>query len=98
MHSRHDLLRGEFKETYQRLHSELRMYFPVKTGEGISAGWRRAQWLRGRLGDAEDYAMLAVAAFETSHGDVAQLAAKYAEERGADMTALKQLFSPSKAE
>ena len=39
--------------------------------------------------------MLAVAAFETSHGEVAQLAVKQSAERGADMTALKQLFPPS---
>jgi ATP/maltotriose-dependent transcriptional regulator MalT len=97
LHSRHNLLRGEYKETYSRLYHELRMYFPVKSGEHASAGWRRAQWQGGRLGDAEDYAMLAVAAFETSHLEVAQLAAKYAEDRGADMTVLKQLFPPSKA-
>ena len=96
--SRLNLLQGEYKETYARLNRELQMYFPVKTGEHASAGWRRSQWRTGRIGDAEDYAMLAVAAFETSHMEVAQLAAKYAEERGADMTALKQLLSASKAE
>jgi len=98
LHSRLNLLQGEYKETYGRLNHELRMYFPVKTGEHASAGWRRSQWRTGRIGDAEDYAMLAVAAFETSHMEVARLAAKYAEERGADMTALKQLLPASKAE
>jgi hypothetical protein len=96
LHSRHNLLRGEYKETYNRLNHELRMYFPVKAGEHASAGWRRAQWQEGRIGDGEEYAMLAVAAFETSHIEVAQLATKYAEERGADMTVLKQLLPPSK--
>ena len=74
------------------------MYFPVKNGEHASDIWRRNQWSSGRLGDAEDYAMLAVAAFETSHTEVAQLATKYAEERRADMTALKQLLPPGKVE
>ncbi len=70
----------------------------MKTGEGFSAGWRRAQWQKGRLGDAEQCAALAIAAFETSHGEVAQLAAEYAEERGADMTALRQLLPSGKAQ
>jgi ATP/maltotriose-dependent transcriptional regulator MalT len=95
--SRLDLLRGEYKDVYSRLYHELRMNFPVKTGEGVSAVLRRGQWQKGRFGDAEDYAMLAVAAFETSHGDVAQLAAKYAEDRGADMKDLQQLLASGKA-
>src|SRR4030095_14249484 len=86
LHARLDLLRGDYKDTYSRLYGELRMHFPVKTGEHAAAGWRRAQWRSGRLGDAEDYALLAVAAFETSHPEVARLAAKYAEDRGADMS------------
>ena len=90
------LLRGDYKEIYNRLSGELRMDFPVKAGEHAAAGWRRAHWSTGRLGDAEDYAMLAVAAFETSHREVAQLATKYAEDRGADMTALKQLMPGEK--
>lgn len=93
LHSRLDLLRGDYKEAYDRLYGKLRMYFPVSKGEGVSAGWRRAQWQSGRSGDAEDYALLAVAAFETSHEKVAQLAVTYAEERGAEMTALKQLLA-----
>ena len=92
LHARLDLLRGEYKEAYDRLYHRLYMYFPVSKGEGASAGWRRAQWQGGRLGDAEDYALLAVAAYETSHEKVAQLAVTYAEERGAEMTALKQLL------
>jgi peptidase M1-like protein len=96
--SRLDLVQGEYKDVYSRLYHELRMIFPVKAGEGVSAVLRRGQWLKGRFGDAEDYAMLAVAALETDHADVARLAAKYAEDRGADMKELKQRLPTGKAE
>ena len=42
-----------------------------------------------RWGDGLDYAMLAVAAFETGHEDIALEAVKEAEDRGAEMDALR---------
>ena len=60
----------------------------LTVGQSTSEQVRRQKFRSGRWGDGEDYALLAVAAFETGHDIVARAARNEAEQRGADLTAL----------
>jgi len=86
-----DLRRGEYESAYGVLSKWLRLDIPVQEGESTADAMRRSKFKSGsrRWGNGLAYAMLAVAAFETGHEDVAFEALKEAEDRGADMDALR---------
>jgi len=80
---------GDFKAAYGELSKILFLDFP--RDESLASAARRQRFRsreRVRLG-GDAYALLAVTAVETGHGDVAAQALKEAEKRGADMTELK---------
>jgi hypothetical protein len=88
--SRLETRNGEYKEAWDRLSRSLRLRFPRLRTDTVADAARRDRWRQGRSGDGEDYALLAVTAFETGHDIVARRALEEAEERGADMSALKE--------
>lgn len=94
LRSRLELRRGAYKEGWARLSRSLRLTFP-RTGEGtLGSEIRRNKWRTGarRTGDGEDYALLAVVAANQQQADVAFQAIKEAEERGADLSRLKEAY------
>jgi hypothetical protein len=92
-----DIRRGEYENAYDVLSKWLRLDIPVREGDSAADAMRRSKFnSRGRRwGDGLDYAMLAVAAFETGHEDVAREAMKEAEDRGAEMDVLRSELTGS---
>lgn len=83
-----NILDRSYQEAYDSLAKRLRLSFPVRDDDTTSDRIRRNRWRRGQRGTAEEYSLLAIAAFETGHIEVSRRAAEEAEERGADVTAL----------
>jgi hypothetical protein len=84
--ARMDLRAGDHDAAYSRLSKNLRLDFPVRREDTMSDVARRQKFRSGRRrrlgGDA--YAMLAAAAHETGHPEVAAEARRMAEARGAE--------------
>jgi len=83
-----------YKEAYGQLSKNLALDFDRTSEDTIFDASRRKKfsgggraWLRG-----DAYALLAVSAWETGHHEVAGLAVEEAEERGADMNALRAVM------
>ncbi len=91
--TRLDLRDGKYEDAYRRLEGKVRLTFPNNSGESLADVLRRTKWKSGRFGTAEDYAALAVAAFEIGNDTVARRAADEAEERGAEMAPLEARFA-----
>lgn len=91
--SRLDIRSGDYKRAYQRLSRELRLDFPMLDSDTIADAARRQRFKRGSRMGGDAYALLAVAAYETDHRAVALRAMEEAEERGADITELRELLS-----
>jgi tetratricopeptide (TPR) repeat protein len=87
---------GRYKEAYGQLSGSLALDFARTSESTIFDSARRKKFRSGRRawmgGDA--YALLAIAAWETDHREIADQAVEEAEERGADMSALRALMEP----
>jgi hypothetical protein len=70
----------------------LRLSFPYLDTDSLGQDLRRSRWRDGRSGHGEDYAVLAVAAYETGRLLVARRAMEEAEDRGAEMGPLRALL------
>jgi hypothetical protein len=84
-----EVQRGEYKTAYEHLSRALRLRFPRTDAETVGSARLRKKFRTGRTGDGEDYALLAVAAFEVGRELVSRTAMDEAERRGADMQALR---------
>jgi hypothetical protein len=81
---------GDYKTAWSRLEGRIRLELP--RGDSIGDEMRRSKWQRGYVGDGDDYALLAIVAFETGKEEIARAAAEEAEERGADLAELRRLL------
>ena len=68
------------------------LWFPFDENDAAGSAFRRNRWADGRVGDGEDYAVLAVSAYETDRTPVAIRAMEEAEKRGTDMAPLRALL------
>jgi tetratricopeptide (TPR) repeat protein len=87
---------GRYKEAYGQLSKSLALDFDRTSESTIFDSARRKKFRSGRRawmsGDA--YALLAIAAWETGHREIADRAIEEAEERGAEMSALRAVMEP----
>jgi hypothetical protein len=90
LESRLDLREGQAEAAYDRLSRTLFLPFRQTASETTVEQARRVKFADGRVGTAESYAVLALAARLTRRPEVAELAAREAEKRGADLSALPQ--------
>jgi len=88
--SRFDIRDGDFKSAYSRLSGYLRLKLPRQTDDTVFDSARRKKFRTGRVLSGDAYALLALSAHMTGHDLVARVALEEAEERGADMTALRE--------
>ena len=94
LRSRLEVRSGDYKPAWNRLSRSLSLNFPRLSTNTLIDDARRLKWRTGnrRNGDGEDYALLAVTAFETANEAVARQAISEAENAGADVTALKAIL------
>lgn len=90
LESRLDLRAGKAEAAYDRLSRTLFLPFRQTASETTAQQARRAKFADGAVGTAESYAVLALAARLTGREEVAELAAREAEKRGADLSGLPQ--------
>jgi hypothetical protein len=83
---------GRFKDAYGPLSKKLALEFDRTSEDTIFDAARRKKFRRGRWMRGDAYALLALAAHETGHDEVALAALDEAEERGADVSALRALM------
>jgi hypothetical protein len=79
---------GDYERAWRELEGQLRLVLPM--GDSTFDRARRRKWIEGRRGSGEEYALLAMAAFETGHAVIAREALEAAEERQADMSVLRE--------
>ena len=81
---------GDYAEAYDLLSKLLYLNFPQREGETLADVTRRQRFRSEdrMVGNGRDYALLAAAAWEQGHKDVARQAAKAAAERDANVAAL----------
>jgi hypothetical protein len=90
--ARMDVRNGEYKAAYGALSNKLSLRIK-RTGEGtVGDAMRRRKFGRGWRAPGDAYALLAVAAANTGHPDIAALALEEAESRRADMTLLRTVL------
>lgn len=87
---------GRYKEAYGQLSSSLALDFDRTSESTIFDSARRKKFRSGRRAwmGGNAYALLAIAAWETDHREIAERAVEEAEERGADMSALRVVMQP----
>jgi tetratricopeptide (TPR) repeat protein len=89
--SRLEVVRGDYQPAYRRLKKTLRLAAPRRNPRSWRAVLWRAHLSSESLAMKEAYALLAVAAFETGHREDYRWALREAEERGVDMSPLKEM-------
>jgi hypothetical protein len=89
--SRLEIAQGDYQPAYRRLKKTLRLAAPRRNPRNWRAVLWRAHLSSESLAMKEAYALLAVAAFETGHRDDYRWALREAEERGVDMSLLREI-------
>jgi tetratricopeptide (TPR) repeat protein len=96
--SRLDVREGEFKAVYSRLSGYLRLKLPRHPDDTVFDSARRKKFRSGRVLSADAYALLALSAHKTGHDFVARVAMEEAEERGADVSMLREEMEAAAAD
>jgi hypothetical protein len=91
LRSRLEIMRGDYQAAYRRLKKALRLAAPRRPPRNWRAVMWRAQLSSELLAMKEAYALLAIAAFETGRGNDLRWALQEAEERGVDVSLLKEI-------
>ncbi|HEX6851778.1 MAG TPA: M1 family aminopeptidase [Candidatus Polarisedimenticolaceae bacterium] len=89
LRARLEIRAGDAEAAYDRLARRLYLPFRQSAGETTVEQARRVKFSDGRVGTAESYAVLALAAKLTKRPEVSEMAAAEAAKRGADLSALE---------
>jgi hypothetical protein len=95
LEARFDIRDGDFKSAYQQLSKNLALDLDRSSDDTVFDRARRKKFTRGYHLDADAYAMLALSAYQTDHEQIALAALEEAEERGCDMSSLREMIDPA---